>query len=83
MFLGDWLVDWFIIKSHRSKILNCVIIYKLQIYKYKCNGLKLYQKILIHLKLELVTAAHFTKNELAKRFVLTAGTLYVLWRLKL
>ena len=30
------------IKSHRSKILNCVIIYKLQIYKYKYNSLKFY-----------------------------------------
>ena len=31
------------IKSHGSKTLNCVIIYKLQIYKYnKYNGLKFY-----------------------------------------
>ena len=28
--LGLETGDWFIIKSHRSKILNCVIIYKLQ-----------------------------------------------------
>ena len=34
--------DWFIIKSTRSKILNCVIIYKLQIYYYKYNSLKFY-----------------------------------------
>ena len=69
------------IKSHRSKMLNCVIIYKLQIYKFKYNDSKFYQKVLIPLKLELVTAAHFTKNKLAKRFVLAAGALYVLWRL--
>ena len=49
----------------------------------KYNGLKFYSKVLSHLKLELVTAAHFMKNELAKRFVLAAGTLYVLWHLKL
>ena len=36
------IIDWFIIKSHRSKILNCVIIYKLLIYNYKYNGLKFY-----------------------------------------
>ncbi|KAK2557827.1 Cysteine-rich protein 1 [Acropora cervicornis] len=29
-------------------------------------------EVLIHLKLELVTAAHLLKNELAKRFVLAA-----------
>ena len=30
------------VKSHRSKILNYVIIYKLQIYKYKYDSLKFY-----------------------------------------
>ena len=39
--LLDWL-DWFIIKSHRSKILNCIIIYQLLIYNYKYNALKFY-----------------------------------------
>ena len=34
--------DWFYVKSHRSKILNYVIIYKLQLFKYKYNGLKFY-----------------------------------------
>ena len=55
--------DWFYVKSHRSKILNYVIIYKLQLYKYKYNGLKFYYKVLIHLKFELASAAHFMKNE--------------------
>ena len=44
-FFFFFFLDWFIIKSHRNKILNRVIIYKLLIFK-----------------LELVTAAHFTKN---------------------
>ena len=34
------------IKSHRSKILNWVIIYKLHIYKYKYIDLKFYYRVL-------------------------------------
>ena len=40
---GGGGLDWSgLLLSHRSKILNCVIIYKLLIYNNKYNGLKFY-----------------------------------------
>ena len=39
---GGGGLDWSGLLSHRSKILNCVIIYKLLIYNNKYNGLKFY-----------------------------------------